>query len=104
MKVYIIIDGGAYKGIHETMIAGVFFDWDKARADFIRRVGYAKSDIGNFYEDENFKGADEDYEDIYEIDEDWEIELDTETKFYASKIGYSSHNYIDISIEEREVI
>lgn len=102
MKVYLVIDHGGYDGEHNASVVGIFFDKEKAKETFDQRVKWAKSDIGEWVEDEDFDGPDEEYKDKFVVDDDYEFE-ETETTFYAWDVDHCSLNYTNIWIEEREV-
>ena len=92
MKVYVVIDSGAYVGVHETSILGIFSNKEKAKEKFKNAVEWLKIDIGTYAEDTN----------EVVIDEDWII-TEREDMFYVYDVSYGSHNFETIWIEEKEV-
>lgn len=90
MTVYLVIEHSGYDGDNYAGVGGIFFDKEKAKETFTQKVKWAKSDIGEWVEDEFVV-----YEN-YEFDE-------TETSFEAWDVDRCSRDYINIWIEEREV-
>ena len=102
MTVYVVIEHSGYDGDNYAGVAGIFFNKEDAKKKFNQKVRWVKSDIGEWVEDEDFDGPDEEYEDKFVVNEDYEFE-ETETNFEAWNVDRCSRDYINIWIEEREV-
>ena len=87
MKVYLVIEHSGYDGDNYAGVAGVFSTKEKAKEKFVQKVKWAKSDIGEWVEDEDFDGPDEEYEDKFVVYENYEFE-ETET-----------HNFLNIFVQ-----
>ena len=103
MTVYLVIDSGGYEGEHDVFITGIYSTMEKAHENFVRRVRDSKLSFGEFVDDEEYVGPDEEYEEKFVPEEGWWFE-ETETDFYAEESDRCSRNWTHIWIEEREVM
>lgn len=90
-KVYVVVDCYAFEDDDSRDVIGVYYDKEDAKKAFSNCVNVEKYRLGEFNEGK------------FEIDDEWEIHIDTEERFHATEIDSYCGCYIEVSIQEVDI-